>query len=172
MKRRIFVFDSIALVVAGCRQRESSELGEATPLINGLMSHQSASEVEEVLRRAGIPTVVLEKEESEQERPRLRSALSVRVLSAAEYQHLGVRGDLRLEFVDDQLAATWFFPHDVQRFDAEMKKRGLTVQPGVPVRMHGATELRAAMDFRGRHYWAWEDINLRARVENWIKKNA
>jgi hypothetical protein len=84
---------------------------------------------------------------------------------------LGCEGDLRLEFVDNELAATWFFPADVARFEVEIAKQWAVTTSGQPTRLGVATELRAAVDYRGKKYWAWEDANLRQKVERWIKRS-
>ena len=93
------------------------------------------------------------------------------MLNVAGFNYLGVQGDLRLEFVDNELAATWFFPDDSVRFEGEIGKQKPSTAYGPPIRLHSATELRVNVDYRGRKYWAWEDVNLRQKVERWIKKN-
>lgn len=177
MKRRLVIIGFIAAIAAiGCRsERDSGDIRShagPTPLIDGFNSRQRSSEVEKMIRNTGMTVAVLEKGATDGQQSKLRPPLSIRVLSVTEFSYLGMRGDLRLEFIDDELAATWFYPKDADRFDAEMKKRGSAVEPGSPIRLHAATELRVDVDYRGQKYWAWEDINLRQKVERWIKKYA
>lgn len=175
MKRRRIILACIAAIVGvGCSGERGSgdTLGAPTPLIDGFMSRQRASEVENTLRAIGTTVTVLENGVTDDQKSKLRQPLSVRVLNAAGFSYVGMKGDLRLEFVDDELAATWFYPNDVEQFDAEMKRRGSPVESDKPVRTHPATELRVGVDYRRRKYWAWEDVNLRRKVERWIKKYA
>jgi hypothetical protein len=178
MKRRpILILCCIGAVAnVACR----GELGSSdahprtapTPLIDGLMSRQRVSEVEKRLRDQGTTVTVLEDGASEGKNSKLRPPLSVRVLTAAGFTYRGMQGDLRLEFVNDELAATWFHPNDPERFAVEMKQRGSAVESTTPARVHADTELRVDVDYRGRKYWAWEDVNLRQKVERWIRKHA
>ena len=119
-----------------------------------------------------MTVTVLEEGESGRQKSTLRPPLSVRVLGAAGFSYLGVPGYLRLKLVDGELAATWFYAGDTDGFDTAMKRSGFAVEVGSPLRLHKATELRMGVDFRGQEYWAWEDINLKKKVEAWIRKYA
>ncbi|HSW20125.1 MAG TPA: hypothetical protein VLJ86_23090, partial [Ramlibacter sp.] len=81
-------------------------------------------------------------------------------------------GELRLEFVNGELASTWFYPANPRDLEGAMTRRNLTVGPNGALRLHAGTELRAGVDFTGAKYWAWEDVHLRQEVERWIKRNA
>jgi len=177
--RRLQLFGCIfaAMVIgAGCRgeseSREVSAPAVGTPLIDGFVSRQSTTEVEAKLRQAAARVTVVEDGKTTEQRSNFRTPLSLRVLSVAGFNYLGVQGDLRLEFVDNELAATWFFPEDPVRFEGEIGKQRPSAASGPPMRLHAATELRVDVDYRGRKYWAWEDVNLRQKVDRWIKKNA
>jgi hypothetical protein len=177
--RRLHVFSCIlaaAIIGVGCRgesdSREVSVPAVRTPLIDGFVSRQSTAEVEAKLRQAAATVTVLEDGRTTEQRSKFRTPLSLRVLNVAGFSYLGVQGDLRLEFVDDELAATWFFPDDPVRFDGEIGKQRPSAASGPPTRLHAATDLRVDVDYRGRKYWAWEDVNLRQKVDRWIKKNA
>lgn len=175
--RRRHVFSCIlAAASIGCRGEsdwgEMSVPAVRTPLIDGFVSRQSTAEVGAKLRQAAATVTVLEDGRTTERQSRFRAPLSLRVLNVIGFSYLGVQGDLRLEFVDDELAATWFFPDDPVRFDGEVRKQGPSAASGKPTRLHTATDLRVDVDYRGRKYWAWEDVNLRHKVDRWIKKNA
>ena len=142
-----------------------------TPLIDGFVSRQSAAEVEAKLQQSNAKFAVVEDSKDNEKGSVLRVPLSIRVLVVTGFTYLGMPGDLRLEFVNDELATTWFFPADTERFQAELGKRWPDATSGRPMRLHAASELRTSLDYQGKRYWAWEDLNLRQEVERWIKQN-
>jgi len=176
-RRTIGLGGALAIAcVLGCRDGLNSNDADAqkqpTPLIDGFVSRQKVANVEGDLRRAGQNITVLEDGANSAFQSKSRPPLSIRVVRVSHFNHWDVTGDLRLEFVDGELAATWFYPRDPARFDVEVKKRGLIVEHTRPLRLHAATELRADADYSGAKYWAWEDVHLREKVERWLKQNA
>ncbi len=151
--------------------QDASSVVIRTPLIDGFVSRQNAADVEAKLRQENAKISVIEDSKSNEQPSRFRSPLSIRVLRVAGFTYLGIQGELLLEFVDDELYATWFFPTDVARFEVEIGKQLLTVALNQPVRLHAATELWTDVDYRGRKYWAWDDVNFRKKTECWIKRN-
>jgi hypothetical protein len=164
----------VAGCVLGCREGFNSDVTptQPTPLLDGFSSRQKAAEVEDALRREGRSITVLEEGAGKAVQSKARPPLSVRILRVSPFKLWGFDGDVRLEFVDGELASTWFYPRDPGQFDAETKKRALNVEPSRPLRLHAATELRSDVDYSGAKYWAWEDVHLRQKVEKWIKQNA
>ena len=165
-----------AIICVGCRgesdRQEASSSDAQTPLFSGFMSRQKLSEVEARLRKEGAKVAVIEDGKADTPSSKFRPPLSIQVLNVPKFTYLGFEGDLRLEFVDGELSATWFFPSAPVPFEAEMAKQWPSVASGKTVRLNDATELRANVDYRGKRYWAWEDANLRQKVERWIKENA
>lgn len=161
-----------AIIGIGCRVKITDELSAnvGTPLIDGFVSRSGTVEVERTLRQGNAKIEVIEDSEGNNGQSSLGSTLSLRVLNVADFTYLGVNGELRLEFVNNELMATWFFPEDVSRFEAETVKRWPAAGSGQPIRLQTATELRGERDFRRKRYWAWEDVNLREKVEHWIKR--
>jgi hypothetical protein len=145
---------------------------EPTLLIDGFMSGQRASDVEEMLRSAGAAVTVLEDSATAGQKSKMRPSLSVRVVSATGFSYLSFQGELRLEFVDDELASTSFHPDNAYRFECEIEKHYPAIASGGTVLLHAATELRADVDYRAHKYWVWEDMNLRRKVNRWIKQYA
>jgi hypothetical protein len=179
MQRRCLIITSalaVAVWAAACSEKSDSSSNELTaqptPLMDGFTSRQKASDVEGALIRLGLGITVLEDGANSASRSKWRPPLAIRIVNVSSFSYLGLPGQLRLEFVDDELAATWFYPRDPALFDAEMRKRGLALESVRPIRLHTATELRMAVDYLGAKYWAWEDAHLRQKVEKWIKKNA
>lgn len=160
----------------GCREGLDSDNSDAqkksTNLIDGFSSRQKVTDVERQLQLAGHKITVVDDGANSAPSSKSRPLLSIRIVRASPFIHWGFTGDLRLEFIDGELAATWFYPNDPANFDVEVKKRGLIVESTRPLRLHALTELRTQADYTGAKYWAWEDINLRHKVELWIKKNA
>lgn len=124
------------------------------------------------MRRAGKRITVVEDGTPRPAQSKARPPLSVRVVRVSPFELWGMGGDLRLEFIDGALSSTWFYPSDPKKFDAEAKKRSLGVEPSRPLRLQAATELRSDVDYTGARYWAWEDIHLRQKLDQWIKYNA
>ena len=129
------------------------------------------TEVETKLRQDNAKVVVVEDGKSNEQRSIFRSPLLVRVLNVVGFTYLGFEGDLRLEFIDGELASTWFFPSDVTHFEVEISKQWPMTISEQPVYLDAATELRVGVDYRGKKYWAWEDTNLQQKVERWIEQN-
>jgi hypothetical protein len=177
MGRRLVLFGYVA-ALAGVACRDEADVDHArfrdepTPLIDGFMSRQRAFKVEKSLRDIGISVTILEDGATHGHRSRMRPSLSVRVVSATGFSYLGVRGDLRMEFVDDELAATWFYPDNADRFESEIGKRYPAITSGGAILLQPATELRAGVDYRALKYWVWEDIALRHKIDSWIRTYA
>lgn len=176
--RKLYIAGCLSLATVtsvGCRGEPEPQVAPLsvvrTPLIEGFTSRQGVAEVEAKLRQGNASFSVIEDGKSNEQRSSFRAPLSVRVLNVANFTYLGMQGDLRLEFVDGELAATWFYPVDAVRFEVEVAKHWPTAIASQTVRLDAATELRSALDYRGRKYWAWEDANLRQKVERWIKEN-
>lgn len=176
MKRRMVGLASAVLVlggVLGCGEDDIfNNVTQATPLVEGFISRQKTADVESALRRAGLIITVLEEGSGNAPQSKARPALSIRVLRASPFRLWDLVGDLRLEFINEELASTWFYPRDPAQFRTELRRRGLSVDRSRPLRLGSTTELRTGVDFSGAEYWAWEDVLLRAAVERWIKQNA
>jgi hypothetical protein len=68
-------------------------------------------------------------------------------------------GEIELTFFNDQLAAVWWFP-----IEADASDTTLICPPcGTP---------RRGIDFRGRHYLAWEDPELIRGMNRWLQDNS
>jgi hypothetical protein len=177
-RRSISVAVALALASSAIGCGDASKAASAnlpklpTPLVEGFSSHQPTAEVEDALRRAGKRITVVEDGAPRTAPSKARPPLSVRVVRVSPFELWGIEGDLRLEFLDGALSSTWFFPSDPKKFDAEAKKRSLGAEPSQPLRLQPATELRSDVDYTGARYWAWEDINLRQKLEQWIMRNA
>ena len=166
---------AIASCVAGCGETDTTVAASPklpTPLIEGFRSYQAPEEVEEALRLAGKRIAVIEDGPRRPAQAKARPPLSVRVVRVSPFELWGMGGDLRLEFIDGALSSTWFYPSDPKKFDLEAKRRSLGAEPSRPLRLEPATELRSDVDYAGARYWAWEDIHLRQKLDQWIKRNA
>jgi hypothetical protein len=166
---------AIASCVVACGEADTTVAASSklpTPLIEGFRSYQGPEEVEEALRRAGKRIAVIEDGAPRPAQSKARPPLSVRVVRVSPFELWGMGGDLRLEFIDGELSSTWFYPSDQKKFDIEAKKRSLGAEPSRPLRLEVATELRSDVDYTGARYWAWEDIHLRRKLDQWIKRNA
>lgn len=72
-----------------------------------------------------------------------------------------MQGTLRLEFLNDELMATWFYPKDPTRYRASLGPQD--GRDEFATMSHGA-------DYLKREYVLWEDVRLRKQLDEWIRK--
>jgi hypothetical protein len=84
------------------------------------------------------------------------------VLESAEVDGVdfGIAGTMKLEFINDQLMATWFFPENMPAYRLAIAER--------PPMKHLRVEF--GVDFQKRRYVRFEDARLREEMDNWIRK--
>lgn len=170
---KLLAYVFIAAIIGGhCGGCDSSGVSVPTQLIDGFVSRQDGASVDAQLMRIGGVVTVIEDGKNGEEPSLFRTPLSHKILSVSGYVYLGNKGELRLEFVNDELASTWFIPDDHKGFEVVFSRQLKSVSAGTPMRMHPATEIRVGVDYRGRKYWAWEDVNLREELDLWIRKNS
>ncbi len=171
MKLLAYVF--LTAIVGGCCGAcDSRSVSVPTQLMDGFVSQQDGASIDAQLMGIGGVITVIEDGKNEEKPSFFRTPLSHKVLSVSGYVYLGSRGELRLEFVNDELASTWFIPDDPQGFEIAFSDQLKGVATRTPMRVDPATEIRVGVDYRGKKYWAWEDINLREELDRWIRNNS
>ena len=77
-----------------------------------------------------------------------------------------------MQFFNDRLMETRFFPNGVDAYLATLANAGvdLTKQSEVTVPPH--TRLWTEMDYKKRRYVGWEDVRLAEEMKLWIKRYA
>ncbi|MGH9426391.1 MAG: hypothetical protein ACRD2L_08825 [Terriglobia bacterium] len=142
---------------------------QRTKLINGVESYQS---IEEARRMFPVWEVV---EQSSLGPKDNRPPFSIYKVSIKRYSHLGIWGELHLEFFNNRLMETWFYPGSFDKYvDLLEKKEGLGLKEerdglrGTIVSPY--THIWIYKDYKGRNYVAWEDTRLRREQRIWIKR--
>lgn len=142
---------------------------ERTKLMNGLESYMSIDEARgklsawEVLEQRSL--------KPNDKRP----PFNIYRVAVKSYSHLGVAGELQLEFFNSRLVSTWFYPEDFNRYIALLKnEEGIVFQES----RDGTKEATTApytrtwtyKDYKELQYVGWEDTRLRDELNLWIKR--
>jgi hypothetical protein len=129
-----------------------------TPLINDMRSGQSLEQVKALheLRNAKWETI-----EKGSHAPDGTDDTFDVLRVATRYRHLEFQGELILEFLNDKLMSTWFYPDDFDRYKAswDLSVAGQPTPLGESLE-RGQTRIWTLEDFDGRHYAGWEDEAL------------
>ena len=98
---------------------------ERSKLINGIESYQSIEEA-----KKQFP--VWEEIEQSTLGPRdKRPRFDIYKVSIKNYSHLGISGELHVQFFNDRLMETWFYPSAFDKYlDLLIKKEGLVFRDG------------------------------------------
>jgi hypothetical protein len=131
------------------------------------VSRTPQSAVEADLTRRGLTYFELNHDfgsPDESERPYIK-ARTLRIDSFTAY---GQHGRLDLDFIDDELARTLFWPNQANEFEVALKQRGLFVGEGEEVEIEPATILRLAGFAPSNRSWSWSDKYLDERTTCWV----
>lgn len=160
----IWLIAAALTCLGGCERKVESSGAPASAgsrLAASLVSGQSPEQVRAQLDRSGWRDwrVV---DQPEAKPPAGRP--DFRFLSAeADGESLGVKGKLRVDFLNDRLMATWFFPNDTTAYRAAIQKLPATD----PLK-----QANFGVDYRNQNYALWEDPRLRKEMEDWIRKHS
>jgi hypothetical protein len=153
---------------SACADRESytSRL-EGIPLLLGeFQSFSSEQEVRTALAMWRIQDV----EHSSLGPGDRRPPYDIVTLAVVEYQHLGVKGELRLGLFNNRLMNVWFFPTDIEAYMAALKRRDVAVTTERADRSTGPLRVWTQRDFRDRTYVGWSDGRLEDQSARWISR--
>lgn len=168
-RRRLALLLAAVAPLAACDFRWGAEPPKPptpAPLIDGLQSYLSISEVRRRLEGAGFAIIVLAHSRlpAEDKRPRFDQT----TLEAIGYQHLDQDGRLRCIFLNDRLKATLFVPRLPDAYLAALRDVGVTVNETPTV--DGTVQRIAAKLDDGRRYVGWIDTRLQAEEREWIAR--
>lgn len=140
---------------------------ERTKLIDGIESYQGIQEVKGFLAQNSIRW----NESEDKPSPKGRPPYNVHVITLNNYAHLGVSGELVITFFNNRLAATTFYPLDVEKYVAAVTNKELVqLKLNKEVTLPPYTRLRFAIDYKKRTYVDWSDSRLDKEMELWIKR--
>jgi hypothetical protein len=145
---------------------------QPSPLINDIPSMSSPRDVRE---RADLRDLEWRIVEGADRRSNAKFAETVVIVSG--YTANGLKGDLRLAFVNDRLLSTWFYPENVEDFLKALAESGVSFKPDAAGSKSfpmpdSNTVLRVGSDHTNRRYVAWEDEVFQSAVDSWISRNS
>lgn len=86
------------------------------------------------------------------------------------------QGTLRLDFVNNRLMSTWFYPDDYRGFVDYLRVHGVVFTNSENEERYEvpqtATVIRLDTDHEGHRYIAWEDERILSAVNRWINRNS
>ena len=170
MRRGILYLALAAVLTVGaCTERKDSYShvqNPPAPLLGSFESYASPSQVRKLLPNQLAITVV---EDSKLPAGDPRPRFDVLDLRIEDYEHLGHRGELLVQFLNERLLGTWFYPDSYDSYIAALRHSGLA-PVSETTRVGRYTDLWTYRDFEGRPYVAWEDSRLADEQRRWIMK--
>lgn len=168
----LLVWALVLIVCTGSCDSSPTSFSEVpdtrTALIGGLMSYQSVEHVRRELAALSWEVVEDSHLGANDRRPRF----DVYTASLKGFVHLGQVGELTLQFFNDRLMETRFFPKDVDAFLAALANAGVDLRRQSDATALPHTRLWTAMDYKKRRYVGWEDVRLADEMKFWIKRYA
>ena len=140
-------------------------------LAAGLRSRQTVAEAQRELQTSQAEWSVIEDSSLPPDDP--RPPFDITTVSLAPFEHLGVTGELVLEFFNDRLVSVRFYPEQPRRYLevlAESEAIDLSDRRG-PTSRGGAT-IEKARDHRGRTYVIWSDPRLVRKRQRWVMRHS
>jgi hypothetical protein len=99
-----------------------------------------------------------------------RPAFTILTVEIPAHTHLNQTGELRLRFVNDRLATTWFYPQDPTGYFAALVDKGVDLRPGEELLLEPSTPVWSARDYQGRSLVGWSDTRLQREERRWRMK--
>ena len=158
MKTPVLIAMAAMLVVSCGRDAKTASAIPPTELAASLNSTLPSEVVKAQLQTAGWSRwTIIESPPDNDRRPALQ-VLSVETQGTDR----GVAGTMRLDFLDDRLMATWFYPTELAKYRDAVAK----AEKG------SNTSITQGTDYKGRSYVVWEDVRLRKELDNWIRSKS
>ena len=169
---RVFVvrlpFFVCLFMLSACADYETyTDRLDASPLLLGEFQGYSS---EQAVRAALGAQPIQEVERSGLPQGDGRPRFDIVTLAVAEYHHLGVAGELRLQFFNDRLSDVWFYPDDVDEYMAALGRREVAVTTDRTGQLKGTVRIWTQRDYRNRTYVGWSDQRLDDQRARWISR--
>jgi hypothetical protein len=138
-------------------------------LIDGIESYWSVEDLENHLRRKSVAWEI--KRGSRPAPEDKRPPFIVDTVTIKNYSHLGFSGELVVEFFNNRLVGTKFWPQKIDRYVKRLAStEKLDIIGNQEVMVSKYTRIWVAVDHLGRSYVGWEDVRLNNEMEIWIKR--
>lgn len=162
----------VLLLITGCKYIRADTQADSrdetsTLLVGAFRSRMRPAEARALLVLDGTDCKWTVLDKASVPRGEGQAELRTLTVSIETFVDLGVSGELRLEFYDEQLAATWFYPVDPDAYLLAAERRNGIVLGSASGAMGARsakysnhTAVTARDDYRGRHYVRYEDSQL------------
>jgi len=138
-----------------------------TKLINGIESYQSVDQFKDFLSHNSYQW----DESKSQPATGRRPPYNTNTIIIKNYSYLGFYGELDVGFFNNRLIRTTFIPIDYEKcMEAIVKIEGLKFDSNQSAKLPPHTNVRFAVDYKGRKYISWSDDRLDREVKIWIMR--
>lgn len=142
---------------------------DRTTLIGGIESYWSIEDLEKHLRKASLSWEL--KRGSRPGPGDKRPPFIVDTVTIKNYSHLGFSGELVVEFFNNRLVGTKFWPQEIDKYIKHLAStEKLDIVGNQEVMLSKYTRIWIAVDYLGEKYVGWEDVRLNKEMETWIKR--
>lgn len=155
-----FILLGIVLTLSSACNSGATQPPVGIDLLAGLKSYQTVQEVQHSLRLPATQWRVIE-DSGTNKGSTTRARFDTVTVEIDGYRLAELTGVLRLEFLNDRLMATLFYPYDLAAFKARFQ---------VPTETK-LGQVRWGRDYKERVYLALEDARLRGEFMKWIRDN-
>lgn len=139
-------------------------------LIEPFQSYMGVEVVESLLSRQGLSWKVLDDNNTVKE-GESRPPFRVYILAVENFQSFGFNGVLVLQFFNNRLLSTSFYPESPDRYKEEIQSR-FSLGAAKETRLDDKTVLKADFNYEDRFYVRWEDVRLSEELTKWIMRYA
>jgi hypothetical protein len=170
MKKFIFILLFIAFQL-GCGDNVTytDVVDKPTLLIADIKSYQSIEYTKNQLVHGGYEWIV--KEDSKSPQYDSRPPFDILTISIKKYNYLGFSGELVLNFFNNRLMSTWFYPDDISSFFKKLKiQLGTDMMSQSEITFGKYTKMWKDKDYQDRIYIGWHDIRLIEENNRWISR--
>ncbi len=161
----------IVIILLGCGGIVEPGSGQKsrTKLIAGFSSHSIPQEVS-----ASMPALtritVLEnsRHPARGDCPRF----DIYTIAASGWSHLGFSGTLELNFVNEALYRTSFYPDSIEAYLNRLETTGLKISAQTTVVNNSSATIRYATNWNKQKYVSWTDRKISEELKSWIRSCA
>ncbi len=142
---------------------------DRTTLLGGIESYWGIEYLENHLRKNSLAW-----ELKRGPRPGLedkRPPFIIDTVTIKNYSHLGFSGEMIVEFFNNRLVGTKFWPQEVDEYVKRLAStEKLNIVSNREVMLSKYTRVWVAVDHLGKKYVGWEDVRLNKEMKTWIKR--
>ena len=135
-------------------------------LMDGFESYQSVEQMEKYLKARSLKYSKKFLDPSGGSRPPFR----MDTITVYDFRHLGIKGELLLQFFNNRLMETLFFPSDTSNYIMQLEADGIRLPHNREVKFDKYTLICASRNSDGREYVTWQDKRLTNEIDIWVKR--